>query len=1299
MPPPSRPTEQPFHPSRLIGLALITIACSQTVIADPVVAAEPKPRLRLGEDLGVVFGQLERSLAGWSDVFAQAAGGGGPASTQTPTPAPQRTDAPVANNNNNANSGGDGWGARFRPQRPVSSQAENGSGFFIGVRTPQQPIPTLDRPAENVPPPMVPPSSAAEAGGAVAWGNVFPSPTAVILSPADSSDTPTNESPVSDPETPTTDPYLEAEIAASAAASFNAACTVPFDLPDDNNVYLSGDTVPISWRFPSYKANTAAEEVPGNLFFLSLEHPGGPNTASSDPTLPTTSFTIAAPLVPNNLLLTLPRTWPGSPSYRLRTAYYTGWRPTNPSQSPSLLLITSPQPAAPSAPTALGGTLCSLRSRNVSVAAPSTAFTLDGGASPRKKVTPLACWTSDWYGADVPVEGTGAGGEGWNGGVGGRKSWVRWRSEGYKAAYDFDGDACMAAQLRATNAWVLAKAYLADCRAASDAVLGANNALSRNATALIPSSAGRLYRQVQCCTTNYCNDPGASLTMPCLPATTPPPAPPVILALPSDGSAASPLGNIVPNALPTDGSRPTTAPPRPSTSPAGSGGMTGGNSTRTSGGARLSVGLGVVGVEMARRRAKRRGPSSHSSTATAPAPSPSSPASHPSKVAYLTSLPPELARRIVPLLHPRALANLIRTSSSARRLYRPADTELEFAVKHLLLQFPLLREIAEQDGAGSFSSEFEYEDYGSSTNLQDRETAYRQLRDEVPFRQLPLCYALAALKVDDFRRISFQTITGVHVGDENQEFSWTRAQPQTLEMTAWLKQLLLLGVAKTELAFNLKLTVWNGNHYELRGACEWVQKYAALLNSVEAARRITDIEKNSVQMLPSGQRRLNILKFHGEPEKFLSMSFKRFAFTACESGAVAVLQFLLETHPARFVNMAEHRSESLLNETYLQLAFRNRHKDMFKMLVEFLKRPPYCGTTTSGQPSPVNGDVDVPFLSLASFVNDVAMVRLLLECGADPNFRARDFYTRPSRYIDALSSTRFERPLHLACCEKNLNIIHLLVAHGANPLARVDYRNFTALMACLSAEAASALLEAVKRHAPHEMHDLFMAECSNKFTALHWAVLTKKTELVRVLLEAIEKEDGDDGLKLKRGVFSAQGKFKDTVLFRACSLENHEDIGMMVLGAMFDGVDQITFNEMRNVLLMDDGYRRTPVHAAVENGQTVSLRKMMDVLSSFDDGMRQKVVGMKNRLKLRTPLHVAAWKGRLACAQILLEHGADPKEKDINGLTPLMIAEREKHKSVAKFLLTVMPSASQERSTGGRYELRSQESMSRKLRD
>jgi len=86
----------------------------------------------------------------------------------------------------------------------------------------------------------------------------------------------------------------------------------------------------------------------------------------------------------------------------------------------------------------------------------------------------------------------------------------------------------------------------------------------------------------------------------------------------------------------------------------------------------------------------------------------------------------------------------------------------------------------------------------------------------------------------------------------------------------------------------------------------------------------------------------------------------------------------------------------------------------------------------------------------------------------------------------------------------------------------------------------------------------------------------------------------------------------------------------------------------------------TPLHVAAEKGH-VEIAKLL--LEHGADPNARDMYGA-------TPLHLAAYWGRLDVAKLLLEHGADPNAKEkLGGETPLYWAVSFDHTDIAKLLL------------------------------
>ncbi|KAJ3114657.1 NAD(P)H-quinone oxidoreductase subunit 5, chloroplastic [Phlyctochytrium bullatum] len=779
-----------------------------------------------------------------------------------------------------------------------------------------------------------------------------------------------------------------------------------------------------------------------------------------------------------------------------------------------------------------------------------------------------------------------------------------------------------------------------------------------------------------------------------------------------------------------------------------------------------------------------------------------SPAPATDSVLQLTvdTLPLEVGRRILLHLPPIDILTLSAVSREMRRLFRPADTELQFATDHLLMQFPELRGIvadafedsdmeeaireesdddeeseeggeapsvgsddddasddddevdngicahenlnvsgsghgdidegasvhgisahgeangddennddhsslSEQGSADSESDDSEEEDDEGHLSNKKTRLSYRVANDLLKkrirgFQRLPVCYALAVLKIQDFTGDAIGTVTFT----EKKRHSSHRDDNEKPRKVALFERILLVGVCKFGLGFKEVEYEWEGRWYRRKEAYAKIRIWIGMTGSIEAARFVIETEKNSVKMLPSdyvGEKRKHELgtKTHiwckGDPRD-VSESIQNMAFEACMVGKVPLLRFLLDTYPTCFTNLAAsptHRNKN----TYLHAAFAHGQEEAMRTLVDYMKRSPYGEETVSADSPPkynpalslVERISGQSFIRRAAYDGNAAMVRLLLELGADPNFVA-PCRTGSSFFAVGLVGLFFsiiggdysdDTPaLHSICSSGPVELIPLLVAHGANPFQRAR-EGYTALMDCRTPEAVKALVEAVMQYTPHVLHDLLVAKCDREKNALHRAIEQQNKEVVRALLEAVKKAAGDDrGWELKKAVFGSNGRFQQTALHRACVDDqggntNNDTFSVLVLDAMMDSVerDTTTFEELRSMLLMGDNEDYTPVHVAASLGRETTLRMMLQLLTTVDDGMCKKVLNVRAGKKQRTPLHSAAGMGSLGCIQILLEHGADPGMKDADGNTPLMLAEQEKWEESARVLREVTP--------------------------
>ncbi|KAJ3112943.1 hypothetical protein HDU96_003969 [Phlyctochytrium bullatum] len=663
----------------------------------------------------------------------------------------------------------------------------------------------------------------------------------------------------------------------------------------------------------------------------------------------------------------------------------------------------------------------------------------------------------------------------------------------------------------------------------------------------------------------------------------------------------------------------------------------------------------------------------------------------------LHSLPVELARRILLLLHPVDLISISSISRDVRKLFRPADSDVQFAAKHLSAHFPELRndisdndsdsDSCDSDSYSTDSDDSDNSDVSDDSDDSDDDEAFKnlclRLRRKVGgrFRSLPLCYALAVFKMKDFdeRIINAMIYKKKRLGEK------TEAEKRRDRM--FIERLLFTGVFEVELGFEEAEYEWEGRWYRRKEAYDEVRWCIGMAGSIEAARRVIEIEKNSVTVLPLG--------YIGEKESDrenrsllddpndVSESIRGIAYEACVEGTVLLLRFLLDTYPASFSNLATQ----IVNEaTYLQTAFSCYQEEVIKTLVDYMRRPPYCqepAVYSAQKYNPALSSLDpnsgASFLQSAASDGDEPMVRLLLGLGADPNFvpSSTECNCIVGRFDDRRSycnSTPFSA-LHIACDRRHDKLIPLLVGHGADPMWRNAY-GATALLTCRHSKTATALLEAVKLHQPHVLHGLLAAQSSNGLNALHQAISEENCKLLGVVVKTIAKVGCDEASSaLMNTVFAARDRFGKAPISMAIRMGDF--CCKKVLDTIFDECHEGTFNAMREILMFDDGNGYTPVHVAAKrtHARIASLRKMLQVLSSVDDGMCEKILSVKAGRDRRTPLHFAARMGHSECVQMLLEHGALRGMKDRMGKTALMIARRFDRVDVVPLLQRINPVA------------------------
>ncbi|KAJ6785993.1 hypothetical protein PWT90_08899 [Aphanocladium album] len=225
-------------------------------------------------------------------------------------------------------------------------------------------------------------------------------------------------------------------------------------------------------------------------------------------------------------------------------------------------------------------------------------------------------------------------------------------------------------------------------------------------------------------------------------------------------------------------------------------------------------------------------------------------------------------------------------------------------------------------------------------------------------------------------------------------------------------------------------------------------------------------------------------------------------------------------------------------------------------------------------------------------------------------------------------------PLHLACAEgfQQPALVRYLLAQGANPSGTTRARETPLFMAirCGNAEIVEALLESGADHAAQDRMG-----CA----PLHEVIESGQVEIARLLLQHGANPS------LPRPLTG------ETPLHTAILTGSLEMVKLLV----DSGADMAAeYNDF------------TPLLLACQDGSVDLVRWML-----------QNGVDVHSNINKRglTPLHAAAMSGSDEVVKALLQHQTDPymlTVEDMDGDTPVTVASRYKHDSLAKMMVQLV---------------------------
>lgn len=223
-----------------------------------------------------------------------------------------------------------------------------------------------------------------------------------------------------------------------------------------------------------------------------------------------------------------------------------------------------------------------------------------------------------------------------------------------------------------------------------------------------------------------------------------------------------------------------------------------------------------------------------------------------------------------------------------------------------------------------------------------------------------------------------------------------------------------------------------------------------------------------------------------------------------------------------------------------------------------------------------------------------------------------------------LETTSFgNTPLLIAAQEGYLDMLHLLLAYGADPHALSN--NDQSALHLASSRGSSEVAEVLLALGV----DPNLPEAGTGYTALQIAAYYGNFEVTRSLLDWSANIQKDD----------------PTPLYLA-SCNGHTSVASLLLDRGSD-VNHAGSNG------------DTPLHRAASNGHVEVVQLLLS------RGAKSEAMNSQRE----TPLYMAASQGHLKAAEQLLEHGADITSPDLAGYSPLMGAVMAGESSLVKFLL------------------------------
>lgn len=232
-------------------------------------------------------------------------------------------------------------------------------------------------------------------------------------------------------------------------------------------------------------------------------------------------------------------------------------------------------------------------------------------------------------------------------------------------------------------------------------------------------------------------------------------------------------------------------------------------------------------------------------------------------------------------------------------------------------------------------------------------------------------------------------------------------------------------------------------------------------------------------------------------------------------------------------------------------------------------------------------------------------------------------------------------PLHWAARNGEPEAIKTLIKLGANACCRTGVEQQTPLHLAAQAEELEVLEALVRASADKESQD------NRGYTALHVAVEQNRPDALAQLLR----------LGANREIKTRSG---ETALHLAC----HQNKPPLIVHLMRGGSD-VNATGRRGM---------NPLHICADRGFLQCANTLLDPANKADargasDASKHVVKVNAHNDKQQTPLHLAAWAGRVDIIELLVRNSATVDVLDVEQSTPLNLAVSKNHDMAVQMLL------------------------------